>query len=173
MTQQLNEDELIKSLVPDPSQLPDVKARVGWLGKSTREGKWRLYLNAQLNSYIEFSETDVVHTVSLASDLNPIGGTLVYLQRQAELMHTRTTSSQTQAEWLSGDITTEYLRRTAAAGIFTSTGGGIQPFNPLWTITVTVTIIIAATTYAISEALDCPNPNNSAGLCPTRLSACC
>src|SRR5690606_19703430 len=49
-------DKLIEALVPDPSQLKHLTRRVGWVGKSTREGFARLYLNLNLNSYLEFRE---------------------------------------------------------------------------------------------------------------------
>ena len=134
------QDELIKNLVPDPSQVPNLKRRDGWLGKSSRKDYWRLYLTPELNNYLEFREEDAVHTLSLESDLNPFGGTSVFLKREAELLHTRTTSSQAQAEWLSGDITMEHLRRTGAAGMFTLGGGGPQPF---WWIPILTVALLA------------------------------
>lgn len=171
MARKLNSDKLITALVADPAQVPNLKTRVGWMGKSSREGYWRLYFTLELNNYIEFRESDVVHTQSLETQLNSLGGTVVFLQREAELLHTRTTSTQAQAEWLSGDITLGHLRR-ASAGMLTSGGGGVQPLLPIWWILIGLAIV-AGGTFLISDAVDCPGHGPSGGLCPTNLTHCC
>ena len=140
----LNEDSLIEKLVPDPSQVPGLKMRIGWLGKSSRRKYWRLYLTPELNSYLEFREEDIVHTLSMASDMNPLGGTTVFLKREAELLHTRTTSTQAQAEWLGGDIMRRHLRRTGISGLL-APGGGFVGIFPTVFVTTTIIIVVVIT----------------------------
>ena len=112
----LNEDELVEALVPDPSQAPDVRAMAGFLGKSSRQGYWRLYRTSDLNSYVEFRQEDVVHTQSLEGDQNRLGGTVVWVRREANLLHTSTGSREAQADFLQGAVTNGFLNRPAPPG---------------------------------------------------------
>jgi hypothetical protein len=107
----LKPDELIEHLVPNASHIPDVRVLGGFLGKSTREGYWRLYLTPSLNEYVEFAEDDVVHSHTFESDESPLGGTVIWLRREANLQHTRSASREAQADFLQGAIAASALRR--------------------------------------------------------------
>ena len=62
---QLKQDPLVEQLAPDPgSHIPTIQL-TGWLGKGSKEGHWRLYLNPELDQYVGFSAEDVVHTQAL------------------------------------------------------------------------------------------------------------
>jgi hypothetical protein len=110
----LKPDALIDRIAPDASEVPDVRVITGFLGKSTRRGHWRLYLTPTLNEYVEFAENDVVHSYSLEADENRLGGTLVWVRRDANLVHTKAVSREAQADFLHGDIVARNLR--AAVG---------------------------------------------------------
>ncbi|HBY94404.1 MAG TPA: hypothetical protein DEP84_10660 [Chloroflexi bacterium] len=112
----LEPDALIEHLVPDASQVPDVRVLVGFLGKSTRERRWRLYLTPSLNEYVEFDEDDVVYSHTLESDESPLGGTVVWVRREANLLHTRSVSREAQADFLQGAITAGVSRRRGRFG---------------------------------------------------------
>ena len=101
---ELKQDALVEKLVVDPSKTPEVKVLFGFLGRSPEAGTWRLYLTPQLDSYVEFSAEDMVHTQQLAAAQSPLGGTAVWLKRGATLKHTRTGTRQAQAEFVRGDI---------------------------------------------------------------------
>jgi hypothetical protein len=109
---ELRQDALVENLVPDPSQYQSVTVLAGFLGKSTRVGYWRLYLTSQLNEYVEFREEDVVHTQPIPPEQSPLGGTLIWLRRDATVHHTHITSRQVQAEFLQGHITSRFLPKT-------------------------------------------------------------
>ena len=133
-----SQDKLIDSLVPDPSRLPDLKIRAGFLGDSTDEKSWRLYRNPVLTDYIEFAKDDVLHTVSVESDLSPLGGTVVFLERTAEIRRTRTTRRESQSEWVTGSFAREVMRKIPG---FTTVPGGPAALNPTWVL-VSIVIII-------------------------------
>jgi hypothetical protein len=61
----LHEDGLIQRLVPDPVAIPDARVLLGFLGKSTREGCWRLYLSVDLDEYLEVPEDAIFHQQQL------------------------------------------------------------------------------------------------------------
>jgi hypothetical protein len=105
----LKPDALIERLAPDASEVPDVRVLAGFLGRSARRGHWRLYLTPNLNDYVEFAEDDVVHSHPLETDENRLGGTLVWVRRDANLVHTKAVPHEAQADFLHGDIATRHL----------------------------------------------------------------
>jgi hypothetical protein len=121
----LEPDELVERLVPDASQVPDVRVLVGFLGRSTREGYWRLYLTPTLNEYVEFAQGDVVHSHAFESDVGRLAGTVVWVKRAANLQHTRNVSREAQADFLQGAITAGVSR-----GVRRGVGGQILALQP-------------------------------------------
>ena len=108
---ELWQDALVENLRPDPSQGPNAVALTGWLGKSTRDGYWRLYFTPQLDEYVEFKEEDVLRSQSLGSEQTE-GRTTLWVKRGASLEHTRTASRQVQAEFLKGELAASFLAGT-------------------------------------------------------------
>jgi hypothetical protein len=110
----LRQDSLVDRLVPDPARHESFTVLTGFLGKSPRDGYWRLYLTPQLDEYLEFRSGDVKHTEQLPPDLAPLGGSRVWIQKDAPLEHTRVTSRQVQAEFLQGSIASRFLPGTSS-----------------------------------------------------------
>jgi hypothetical protein len=100
----LTEDDLVEGLAPDPGSLPDARQVSGWLGRSTRSDRWRVYLTPELNRFLEFSRAEILHHRRLTMSDVPLGGTLVWIRREAEVVETWTGSRQGQARFLEGDL---------------------------------------------------------------------
>jgi hypothetical protein len=104
----LSEDPIVGRLVPDPSQpSPPKVALEGLLGRSIREGYWRLYFSSGLERYAEFKEEDVLHSEKIPQEQLPFAGlqaTKVWLRHDAEVEYTRTESHRVQAEFLQGGL---------------------------------------------------------------------
>jgi hypothetical protein len=109
----LQQDRLVEKLVPDPAAHEPAVQLTGWLGKSTRGGVWRLYLTPQLDEYVQFPETAVVHSEQLDVSQSAAGGTMVWLKAGTSLDHTQVVSKTVQADFLSGDITDSYMAGSA------------------------------------------------------------
>src|SRR5829696_1386386 len=111
----LSEDPIVGRLVPDPSQPPPPKVALeGLLGRSIREGYWRLYFSSDLERYAEFKEEDVLHSEKIPQEQLPFAGlqaTKVWLRRDAEVEYTRAESRRVQAEFLQGNISSASLSR--------------------------------------------------------------
>lgn len=114
---ELNQDDLIDHLVLDPSQTPNVAMLSGFLGKSNRNGFWRLYLTPELNNYVEFSEEDVMHSKPINTKESPLGGTFVWIKKDAEILHTHSMANKNQTEFLTGDVTNTFLGGTVTTTI--------------------------------------------------------
>jgi hypothetical protein len=71
-----------------------------------------------LGEYLEFREEDVVHYERLSPEQSPpLGSTAVWIKRDCELQHMRTTSLQEQATFLRGDIAQRFRAGTTPGGI--------------------------------------------------------
>ena len=151
----LKEDELIKSLVPDPSELPDVKIIVGFMGRSSREGFWRLYYPPELKVYDEFSEDDVCFQKQIQNDQSPLGMSVVFLRQEAKVMRTSTESSEAQSQFLTGNITSSYSN-SVIGGI-----GGSFNLSSLWTIATTLGCVTAKASCFLCPTSTCKCPINS------------
>jgi hypothetical protein len=104
----LSEDPIVGRLVPDSSQPPPpTVALEGLLGRSIREGYWRLYFSSGLERYAEFKEEDVLHSEKIPQEQLPFAGlqaTKVWLRHDAEVEYARTESRRMQAEFLQGGL---------------------------------------------------------------------
>jgi hypothetical protein len=135
----LEPDPIVEKLVPDPSE-PAIPAIVltGLLGRSARDGYWRLYFTAELDEYTEFREEDVIHHEPMGQEHPPFVGlesTKLWVKRDAEVMNTRIGSpSQVQATFLAGDIATGSTAGTTAGPLGAEPAGVplIAPTESVW-----------------------------------------
>ncbi|HBY94405.1 MAG TPA: hypothetical protein DEP84_10665 [Chloroflexi bacterium] len=151
--------------MPDASQVPDVRVMLGFLGKSTRKGHWRLYLTLILNEYVEFAEDDVVRSRSLGREESALGGAVVWVRREANLLHTRSVSREAQADFLRGDIAAGFLRRSAMQRI-SPAARGITPWLKAACLTGGQFDTLCAACTAVPTALVLPEIRRALGLEP-------
>jgi hypothetical protein len=108
---EFKQDSFIERLVTDPSQVPELKPLTGYLGKSHRDGYVRLSLSPALNNYVEIRVTDVTHSESLSAIVAgpQLPRSIVWINADAKLRHTRTMSREVQADFLTGDLANAFL----------------------------------------------------------------
>jgi hypothetical protein len=116
-TKGLEQDEIIARLVPDPSDPPDVVVMVGFLGESPKPKFWRLYQTLDLKDYAEIAEEDIVYSQSLTTELQPLGGTVIWIKSGARLKYSQSESRLAEAEFMQGDITRNFLAGTGTEGL--------------------------------------------------------
>jgi hypothetical protein len=156
----LKEDALVAALIPDPSAgPPGTTVLHGYVGKSTRENCWRLYLDANLASYVEVSEDDILHSKQLADD----AGTLLWVPKSLELTVTWVSPATIQAEFLSGTIAAGRMRPAARANTASPADLPHSVGCPSILNNCTSRILRCPT-----DPVDCP----SWGRCPTEISWC-
>jgi hypothetical protein len=123
---EIEEDPLVESLVADASAPPDVGCLPGLLGKSSREGYVRLYMDLTFSEFVEIPRSDIVHTESLPKAESRITAqTIVWIRDGARLIHTRHTTLDFRKEFLAGPIAQRFLPRTPVPG-FTWAGFPIE-----------------------------------------------
>lgn len=137
----LTPDTICECLVSDPCDLPDCRIVFGFLGKSTTKDRWRMYSGLELDDYIEFDEVDVLHSESLASDSNPVGGTILWIGKDTVIHHTRSEARElAESSFLQGSITNEFLKDTGVNSLTTGAGS-----YGIWTIVTSIPCAIGAT----------------------------
>jgi hypothetical protein len=105
-------DDLAAELVPDPTKLPDLVVLRGYAGKSTRAGFSRLYVDLSFSEFVEVADEDVLAKRSLAANQGPLGGTVLWVKRNATLLRATVCLAQEHAAFLKGEITASALRRS-------------------------------------------------------------
>jgi hypothetical protein len=97
----LQEDRILARLVGDSTQVTTgVTSYTGLLGRSPKEGYWLLYLTLDMTLSVEVREEDIVHSDQLSPDKSPfgsLGGTQVFIKKDAMVTTTRTASLTHQA----------------------------------------------------------------------------
>lgn len=99
----ISEDEVVARIVSDPNN-PDVKRVTGFaLGKSSRDGYWRLYLNVDLSHYLEFEKSATLHAKQFRE-----GRTVVWLKSGTRVIETKARSAP--VDFLEGEISRGFAR---------------------------------------------------------------
>ena len=126
-------EDFVARLVPDPVDPPDLLLLKGYLGASSEEGHVRLYLDEELSRYVEIPRKAIRHARELPPEQSPLGGSLVWIDREADLMHGKAGEEPGVASFLEGWIADEYKEVTAAippAQPAARNAGGMYPSVP-------------------------------------------
>jgi hypothetical protein len=98
---ELREDPLLHDV--DPATITDAQALHGFLGRSTEDGFWRLYLSSSLDAYLEIRDQDIVASRALG-ERSPTAGTIVWVRREAKVRRVTVGPLQAHADFLRGEI---------------------------------------------------------------------
>jgi hypothetical protein len=97
----LQADRIMERLVGDSTQVTTgLTSYIGLLGRSPKDGYWLLYLTLDMSTSVEIREEDIVHSEQLPPDQSPfgsLGGTQVFVRKDAQVTTTRTISRTHEA----------------------------------------------------------------------------
>jgi hypothetical protein len=116
-------DDFVGRIVQDPSQPPELLLLSGYLGASSEEGHVRLYLDEELSRYVELPEKAIRHTQELPPEQSPLGGSLVWLDRGAEVLHGSASEERRKATFLEGQIAQDFIGAGSGEGAQQEGGG--------------------------------------------------
>jgi hypothetical protein len=141
---EINEDPLVQQLVRDPAK-PGAKLFSGYVGRSTSEGSWRLYLSLAFDDYLEFRESDIVHVETVGGKGGSQAGAWVWLSPDAAVQHIRGEHRGMQGEFLGGDISKRFLHA--------SPGGTVGLASPLFPA--------LPQTFSVTACATCPTDDGA------------
>lgn len=106
----LTPDEIVGRIVDDPSNVTARTLYGAFLGNSSREGYWRLYLNSRLDRYLEFRKED-----TLDAQRQSTGRITVWVKSGTRVQTTKTTS--VPVEMLQGPIQSGFMGRAVGSAL--------------------------------------------------------
>lgn len=136
-------NEWVARLVPDPKEPPDLLLLSGYLGASSEEGNVRLYLDEGLSRHVEIPEKAIRHTQELTPEQSPPGGSLIWIDREAQVLDGKVGAERRPSSLLEGQIAQGGLG-VVARGV--GAPGGVVPSVP-------------CITPLISRRIPCQPPN--------------
>ena len=141
-------DDFVGRIVKDPNEPPNATLLSGYLGSSSEEAHVRLYLDEGLSRYVEIPEKAILHTQELPPEQSPLGGSLVWIDSGAEVVHGPVGSERRRATFLEGQIAQDYMG-----------GGGGQDYGASGGITTqTRECLIGGPRVGTSQFTICPQP---------------
>jgi hypothetical protein len=96
--------EFVDQIVDDPNNVPDVMRLYGYLGASSEEGHERLYLNPDLQYYVDAPAGAVLNRMAVPKDQDPYGATVLWVRRDAALKYKMGPAAQALANYFAGAI---------------------------------------------------------------------
>lgn len=83
----IKEDLIVSKVVGDPEAQPEALMIFGFTGKSNEEGHIRLYLNPQLDDFVDIPVDDIYNTMEVPAPLSFFGGSLLWINKNSQLLH--------------------------------------------------------------------------------------
>jgi len=106
--------DFVSRLVSDPANPPRTTLLSGYVGASDEEGHTRIYFDPQLSDYVDVASDDVLHTEP-SGRAGPLSPTLVWIRRDAQVLHGQAGSTRQRAGFFEGRVWRENFGVTAAA----------------------------------------------------------
>jgi len=152
-------DDFVSKIVPDPKNPPNTLLLKGYIGASSEEGHIRLYLDTELSDYMEIPEAAILYSQDIPKEKSPVGGSYLWIQRDATLIHGPAVVDRPKASFLEGRIMTGQV------------AGGASPLLPTTTGPSCGTIIDGCTDVGpkCPTQVTCPAPC----VVPTRIGTTC
>ena len=122
-------DELTSKIVGDPNSPSEAQLVIGFLGESSEPDHTRIYWDAALSSYIDAATTDILHSEALPKELSPLGGSYIWLRREASVFFSGITSERRKAKFLEGPLAAAY-GAMAGQGAVTARLGAVPAAAP-------------------------------------------
>ena len=103
----------VAKLVADPKAPPDTVLLSGFLGASSDPGHTRLYFAAQLANYVEIPDDAILHEQEMPKEASPLGGSYVWVKRDAQLIYGPIGPNRRKASFLEGPLAQDMAPRPA------------------------------------------------------------
>ena len=109
MADDLRFDDFVSKVVPDPKQPANALLLFGYIGASSEADQVRLYFDPRLEDWIDIRRESILYAKALDSDQSQLGGSLVWIPRDAEITHGAVGAGQLKARFLEGRLQKAFL----------------------------------------------------------------
>jgi hypothetical protein len=104
--------DFIGRVVGDAKNPPETRMLTGWFGDSGEDGYRRLYTDAELSSYVDIPDDDILYTEPIR-DAQPAGAVLVWIKRDAAVKQGGSAFSRA-ARFLQGQVQQDFAGAAAS-----------------------------------------------------------
>jgi hypothetical protein len=164
-------DGFVSKVVTDPAKPADTVLLTGFLGPSSEDGHTRIYQDATLESYVDVPNDAILHTESLSKDHSPLGGSYIWLKKDAEVLHGKVGTDRKKAKFLEGPI--QAFGQAAGLGAV-APAAGPATFPVIACPPLTVLPGCGGTKAPVCESLTIPVCGPSvAAPCPSQMPSSC
>jgi len=101
-------DQFTSRVVPDPKNPGDALLITGFLGASSEPEHTRIYFDASLTRYVDAATSDILHTEPLPKEQSPLGGSYIWLKRDAEVLFGKAGTDRAKAKFFEGPVMAAY-----------------------------------------------------------------
>lgn len=126
------QDPIIQNLVSNPASVPDLIVLTGFVGNSSDKDRLRVYVNVELNEYLEVSRKDVHYQQEGPFADSPLKSSLVWVNAGASIKHVKAEATTIEAEFLQGEITSTLLKGATSGGIALPASGEKGPIGSIF-----------------------------------------
>jgi hypothetical protein len=166
------EDDFVSKIVKDPKQPPDAMLLSGYIGKSSEADHVRLYFDPELRNYVEIPSDAILHTQAASTEGSTLGGSHVWIKRDAEVIHGKVGPQRTKSKFFEGPIAAAGVGGTGVAGF--STALPTCPTHAPTACACPSQIVVQCphpTAFCPSRVLNCPPSANPVD-CPIQTAFC-
>jgi hypothetical protein len=107
-------NDFVSKIVKDPKNPPNAVMLTGFVGTSSEKGHTRVYFDANLSSYVEIPNDAILHTQEVGAE-SSLGGTYVWVKRDAELIYGSAATARPKGKFLEGPIVQRHLQGALGA----------------------------------------------------------
>lgn len=101
-------DPFVAKIVTDPKQHVDTSLLQGYLGSSSEDNSTRIYLDPALSQYMDVPNEQIIHVEPLPKDQSPLGGSFIWLRKDAEVVTGKAGGQRRKSTFLEGSLQAEY-----------------------------------------------------------------
>jgi hypothetical protein len=109
-----DDDDFVSKVVKDPANPPDALLLSGYKGDSPEAGHTRLYLNPELNDYVDIPDDAILHTAQMPPEQGALRGIYIWIKRDAEVVHAPVLVAKRRATFLEGRMQRAFAGQTQA-----------------------------------------------------------
>lgn len=173
-------DAFVEKVTGDPANPRQTLLLSGFLGASSDANLTRIYSDETLENYIDIATEDIVHTEPRPKSDSPLGGSYIWVKKDAEVTYGMAGTDRSKAKFLEGPISdqvsfagTPDAAMAAAGGI----GAALPPTVPIFAChpTLLVPQCRSIAPFHCPTRIPCPSvhpvfcpPTPLPHLCPTR-----
>jgi hypothetical protein len=110
----VKKDDWVKKIVSNLQEIPAIKIISGFIGDSLKEKHIRVYSDIKLETYIEISIDDVLHSRERTFEENPDGGSILWVNNASNVV---VKSNSANNNLFEGNLANQYLKNAADANL--------------------------------------------------------